>query len=196
MKALALAAAVMLAGTASAAFFEDFEGGIPGTWTLVDNTGNGGWAINTYFGDDNWTSGGGLCATIDSDYYGQVDIDAELISPAIVVPSGAALEFDTNYITYTGADYADTDISLDGGASWMNLLSWHGDEDEQGTFWGDGVHISVDLFDFAGEEAMFRFHYYDANWEWYWQVDNFTVTPAPGALALLGLAVLMGRRRR
>ena len=196
MRMLALAASLLLASTASASFFEDFEGGIPGTWTLTDYAGNGGWNVNTYFGDDNWTSGGGICADINSDYYGSVDIDAALISPLIAIPAGAMLEFDTNYITYLGYDYADTDISVDGGATWINLLSWHGDADEQGTFWGEGVHISVDLFDYSGQDAMFRFHYYDANWEWYWQVDNFAVTPAPGALALLGLAGLIGRRRR
>ena len=87
MRMLALAASLLLASTASASFFEDFEGGIPGTWTLTDYAGNGGWNVNTYFGDDNWTSGGGICADINSDYYGSVDLDAALISPLIAIPA-------------------------------------------------------------------------------------------------------------
>jgi len=196
VKTLALIAAAAFATTASAGYFEDFNGGIPGDWTVIDNLGNGQWNDNDFFGDSNWTGGDGLCATIDSDGLGAVDLDTELISPLITLGAGATLEFDTNYNTYTGADYADTDISLDGGATWVNLLSWHGFDDEQGTLFGEGAHISVDLIDYAGEDAMFRFHYYDANYEWYWQVDNFEITPAPGALALLGLAGLITRRRR
>ncbi|MCK4871795.1 MAG: PEP-CTERM sorting domain-containing protein [Phycisphaerales bacterium] len=193
---VAASAVISLAGVASADLVEDFNAGIPGTWTVVDNIGNGGWQTNDYYGDPNWASGDGLCAEIDSDYIGQVDVDSELISPFFLVPDGATLDFDTNYITYTGADYADTDISLDG-MTWTNLLSWHGDADEQGEFQGSGVPISVAIPSaFYGQTAQIRFHYYDANWEWYWQVDNVSVVPAPSSIALLGLAGLVTRRRR
>lgn len=197
---VAASAVISLAGLASADLVEDFTTGIPSDWTIVDNTGNGGWQTNGDYGDPNWTgvSGDdfGLCAHIDSDDIGSVDVDTELISPFFAVPDGAILDFDTNYNTYTGADYADTAISLDG-TTWTTLLSWHGDEDEQGTWWGDGVHISVAIpSEFYGQDAQIRFHYYDANWEWYWQVDNVSVVPAPSSIALLGLAGLVTRRRR
>ena len=185
---------------------EDFNGATfpPSGWTIVDNQGLGQiWQLNTYFDDDNWTGGDGTCADVNTDWYGGHahggDIATELISPEFLVPAGAMLEFDTNYQTYFGLDYADTDISIDDGANWINLLSWHGTGDQQGAFHGSGVHISLDLgTDYAGETARIRFNHYNANWEWYWQIDNFVITPEPGTLSLLilgGLAVMRRRNR-
>jgi len=202
MRKIALLAALPLllgsvAAEAGYLWYEDFNAGFPPTgWTVIDNTGNGAWQLNTFFGYANWTGGDGTCAMVDSDGYGMVNLDTELISMSFVVPSGATVEFDTNYMTYTGADYADTDISIDGGSNWINLLSWHGAADEQGTFMGlPGAHASASISAYAGETAQIRFHYYNANWEWYWQVDNVGVTPEPASLLLLGLGGLLLRRR-
>jgi len=204
-KLLAVAAvfALCAATPAWASWLEDFDAGIPATWTVVDNSVGGAapWGTNADWSDDNYTDPAGLntslCAEANSDVPGSgVTVDTELISHLFTVPAGATLEFDTNYQSYTDLDFADTDISVDGGSSWTNLLHWIPPDDEQGVWHGTGVHVSTDISSYAGQDAQIRFHYGDANWEWYFQVDNVAVTPEPGSLALLGLGALALIRRR
>ncbi len=158
---------------------EDFDGGTfpPAGWTMVDNTpGSTGWDLNTFFGIANITGGTGECATLDSDYYGWGAIDAELITPSFVVPVGSTLEFDHSFRWYSGGlnEQADVDISINGGA-WTNLANYSGGDNGYPT----GVHISIDLGAYAGQQAQVRFRYYDANWDWWWEVDNVRVTETP-----------------
>ena len=172
-------------------FMEDFEGGIPADWTLVDNLGNGGWLLNTDYGNPNYTPGSGLCADIDSDEIGSVDVDAEMITHLFTVPASAAtLEFDNEFNWYSGGNDEKGDVDIWTSArGWTNLLRFQG-EDVQYT------HESVDLSAYAGEEAQIRFHYYDANYEMRWQVDNVGVTPEPMTLTMLALGGLALMRRR
>ncbi len=178
---VALVAALSL--PALATINENFDAGIPGSWTTVDYLGSSpfNWTTNDVEGRANWTgptSGtNGLCAHADSDHHaGSFDIG--LISPSFVVPGGATLEYDTNYQNFLNLDWADTDISTDGGASWINLLRWH---EDHGTFSGwPGVHVSLDLSAYAGQTAQIRYHYYEPTsgfYDWLWQVDNVVVTP-------------------
>ncbi len=158
---------------------EDFDGGMfpPTGWTLIDNTpGDTGWALNTDFAIDNYTGGTGVCAAIDSDAFGWGAVDAELISPVFVVPVGSTLEFDHSFRWYSGGlnEQADVDISVDGGP-WENLANYSGGDDGYPT----GVHKSIDLGAYGGRQAQIRFRYYDANWDWWWEVDNVTVTEPP-----------------
>ncbi|MEW6073041.1 MAG: choice-of-anchor J domain-containing protein [Planctomycetota bacterium] len=157
-------------------WIEDFDGGVwpPAGWTTIDNTGNGDWNTNTFYFDSNTTGGTGECACIDSDYIGSVDIDCELISPAFDIPPiGTTLEFDMDYQNYALIDYADVDIDVGGG--WVNLVSYHADN-------GPNVHVALDLSAYAGATgAKVRFHYYLANWAWWWEVDNVALYPTASA---------------
>lgn len=157
-------------------WIEDFDSGVwpPVGWTTIDNTGNGDWNTNTFYFDGNTTGGTGECATIDSDYIGTVDIDCELISPAFDIPAiGTTLEFDMDYQNYALIDYADVDIDVGGG--WVNLVSYHADN-------GPNVHVVLDLSAYAGVTgAKIRFHYYLANWAWWWEVDNVALYPIAAA---------------
>jgi len=205
-KSYMLAVSAMLA-TVSGAFAqwsEDFSGGIPGTWTIADYEPGGSaftWGLNTDTGDGNYTGGSGLAAMANSDAF-PGEFDLGLITPAFVVPTVAAmLDYDTNYQNFAGLDFADVDISTDGGSTWTTLLSWN--EDHGGFFGGPGVHVSLDLSAYAGATAMIRFHYYDPNtddWDWYWQIDNVAVSgvPEPATMATLGLglAALLRKRRK
>ncbi len=153
----------------------------PAGWTVTDNAGVGcDWATNLDFSRvfDNFTGGTGICAMQDSDFCGSgTYLDTELITHTFVVPGSASLEYDTNYqdLSSTSGDLADVDIDIGGG--WVNLLSWN---EDHGAFYAlPGEHVVIDLAAFAGETATLRFHYWDNNgtgWDWYWQVDNVTVT--------------------
>ncbi|HET91569.1 MAG TPA: hypothetical protein ENN99_12655 [Chloroflexi bacterium] len=155
---------------------EDFDGGSfpPSDWTVVDNTGNGGWATNTTWGEDNYTGGAGEAATVSSDVAGWVEIDTELRTPPFDLPTGsaAALKYVANYQNL--GDYFDVDISTDGGVGWTNLLRWN---DDFGDFHGpSGVDVEIDLSAYMGMTGlMLRWRYYDANWAWYVQIDDVEV---------------------
>ena len=204
MRAFVIAATgcLFVAAGARADYFEDFNGDWPAAgWTLIDNTGEGGWDVNTYFEDDNWTTADGTCAEINSDFFGFGAIDAELISPEVYIGADYVLSFLTNYYTYSGgpAEIADVDITTDGGSSWTNLIQWNQGDDQGGFESGDGVPRLADLGAFEGETVQVRFHYYDSNSDWYWQVDDVFIGAVPGPGGLLVLAIgglLAGRRRR
>jgi hypothetical protein len=158
---------------------EDFDSGVwpPAGWTVIDNTTTGlTWNTSSAFTRGNLVPGGaGECAAIDSDYYGLGPVeDGELWSAPFDVPAAAStIEWDQNYTWLL--DNADVDISTDGGGSWTNLLAF------TATTTG---HITVDLSGYAGMTGvMIRFHYYNADYAWYWQVDNFGLYPSATAAA-------------
>lgn len=192
-----IAALAALAGAAHGqAFFEDFEGGLPAGWTVIDNEGTGVvWDTNVAWGDGNYTDGTGMSFAVNSDTAGSLEYDTELVTHSFVVPTGGSLDLTANYQNLANLDFFDIDIN--DGSGWGNLLSWN--EDHGGFFAAPGEDISLDLSGYAGSNVEVRFHYYNPNtgdWDWYIQIDNVTVTPAPGAVALLGLGGLVATRRR
>ncbi len=160
---------------ADAVIQENFDGGAfpPSGWTVVDNTGNGTWDTSSAFAHGN-EAGSGEAAAIDSDAYGTVDIDGELITPAFDLPGELyVLEFDHYYNHYPGggSEVGDVDIRVGGGA-WVNLRRYTGSD--------SGGHVSLPLSDYGGATGVqLRFHYYQANYDLYWHVDNVAVRASP-----------------
>jgi hypothetical protein len=158
---------------------EKFDSGFPPAgWTVVNNNPpNEPWRLNTYYGRPNYAGNDGPCADADSDaaiWYGGYDIDSELITPSIDLSTfpSATLTFVTSYNFIGGSEYADVDISTDGGASWTNILHWTSDHSPT----GPGETVSLDLSPFSGGPVLIRFHYDAAGgWNWWWEVDNIVV---------------------
>jgi hypothetical protein len=171
---------------------EDFEAGIPADWTTIDNLGNGGWLTNADYARANETGGAGLAAAVDSDAIGSLNVDAELWTPEFTVPAAAELTFQERWRPYTGGldELGDVDISTDGGANWANLLQ----RTELDNL--TAVLTTIDLSSYAGQDVNVRWHYYNANYEYYWQIDDVCLTPEPASLALLLLGGLALLRRR
>ncbi len=175
-------------------WLEDFNGPFPPPgWSVVDNTGDAVWQRNTDLGRANYTGGDGTAAAIDSDVLNWAFIDAELISPPFIVPDNAYLEFDHSFRWYAlpPDERGDVDISVDG-APWATLLAFTGSDDGYPT----GTHKTLDLSAVAGQTIQVRFRYYDANWDWWWQIDNVAVTvaspvPALSAVSLWTMAALV-----
>jgi len=143
-------------------FYEKFEAGIPGTWTIVDNSigSCGVWQSNDAGGRGNLTGGSGGFAIVDSNFEGCAD--TELITPSFDVPLNAHLTFDTDYNYLT--DIAEVDITTDGGGTWSNLLHW--EVDKRGP-----LNVDLDFSTYSGETVQIRFINV-ANQDRWWEVDN------------------------
>ncbi|MFC7021572.1 S8 family serine peptidase [Promicromonospora thailandica] len=159
---------------------EEFESGdVPDGWTVEDLAGTEQvWTFDDRFGATNQTGGEGLFAEVNSDGYGPDGTqDTTLTSPSFDL-SGLEeplLTFDQSY----GAlgDFADVDLSLDGGETWETVL--HQTSDALG-------RTVVALPGAGGQsDVQVRFHYGDGAWALWWQVDNVGVgscEPVDGGL--------------
>ncbi len=166
---------------------ENFSGGIPASWTVVDG-GSGVGAAAT------WTTANpgartfapplvAPVAAVDSDNAGSsATQDEQLITPVLNLASAttATLDFDQYFRLYSGgqAELGDVDVrsSLTGGA-WVNVFR------NQTASSANPDHRSIGITPQAAGAAnvQVRFHYYQAAFEYYWQVDNVRVTyTAPG----------------
>jgi subtilisin family serine protease len=154
---------------------QGFEGeGLPQGWEVWDHAGTEiTWAFDDSAERGNLTGGSGGFAMVDSDYAGPVDVDTSLVSPPMDLTgeSVVILTFEQDFFTYAenNAEVADVDISINGG-EWLNVLRQTGNvrgPDQQ----------SIDISKMAAnqENVRVRFRYYNANSEWWWQVDSVRV---------------------
>ena len=133
------------------------------TWTNLDLEPRG-----------NLTGGTGVFAIIDDDYAGLDAItQAELWTPPFDIPGGGYethLLFKTDYNNLSVNESANVDISVDDGASWINLLHWN--TDHRGP-----LTQSVDLTDYADTTgAILRFYYDDGGaYAWWWEIDDVQI---------------------
>jgi N-acetylneuraminic acid mutarotase len=165
--------------------FEQFESGaLPAGWTVTDGVGNGQtWSFDNPGNRANMTGGDGQFAIVDSDHYGIGNSqDTSLVTPALDLSTvdAPSVRFDSDY--HNLGDTADVDVSIDGGTTWTNV--WERTTDQRGP-----DHESIDLPTAAHQaNVKVRFHYYDATWAWWWEVDNVAVggplgcVPTPGGL--------------
>ncbi|WP_184830544.1 S8 family serine peptidase [Kribbella solani] len=150
--------------------YETFDGGaVPNGWTVVDNAGNGQvWKFDDPGNRGNQTGGTGKFATVDSDKYGSGGTqNTALVSPVVDLSSVTApvIRFNQNYKRLS--DKADVDLSIDGGATWTNVL--------QQTATVSGLK-EIAIPQAAGKaNVQVRFHYYEAKYAWWWQVDNVLI---------------------
>ncbi|WP_460889615.1 S8 family serine peptidase [Promicromonospora xylanilytica] len=159
---------------------EEFEsGGVPEGWTVEDLAGTEQvWTFDDTAGAGNQTGGEGLFAEVNSDAYGPEGTqDTTLTSPALDLTDVETplLTFDQSYVAL--GDYADVDVSLDGGETWETAL--HQTAEAEG-------RTAVPLTGAGGRsDVRVRFHYGDGAWAMWWQVDNVSVgecLPVDGGL--------------
>jgi uncharacterized repeat protein (TIGR01451 family) len=170
---------------------EDFESGIPGDWQIVD----GGGTSDTWYADSAADPGGcsntdpgppvsGTWAAVDSDCAGSgVAMDESLITPLLDLTNAltAAVEFDHFYDQYQ-TEIAELDVrsSLTGG-SWVNVARWS----------ADTTNAQIENIDITAQAAgaadvEIRWHYYNADFDWFWYVDNVRVSfTAPGGCEMV-----------
>ena len=165
-----------------AGLYELFEtGALPAGWENVDNAGTDEvWTFDDPGERGNLTGGDGGFAVIDSDVYGIGGLqDAELVTPSIdlTVVDDPVIRFATDY-NDIGDEQADVDLSLDGGATWETV--WSETEDLRGP---QTVEVPID--DAAGaDDVTVRFHYHEAAFAWWWEVDEVFVRQRGGRRGL------------
>ncbi len=163
---------------------EGFEDTFPPPgWTVFNNAAFGvEWTNTDPGGRTNRTGGTGLFAIADSDAGGLTDTSTELWTPAIDLTglTDPLVTFRMDYHHYSG-DQAALDVSTDDGTSWSNLATWTGDRrgPRQESFatpgaGADGVRVRWD---------------YDANYDWWWQVDEVEVTACAAGVAQVEVPV-------
>jgi hypothetical protein len=154
--------------------FETFSGtATPAGWTVVDTSGGGPWVFNDPGARGNLTGGSGGMASVDSDNYGGGKTqDTELRTPLLNFANEPEvfLRFRTDFRWYETApnEVADIDISQNGAAGpWVNV--WRRTEAYRGP-----VQETLDVSAVAGgrSNVMARFRYYNASFDWWWQVDD------------------------
>ncbi|MFI5846054.1 S8 family serine peptidase [Catenuloplanes sp. NPDC051500] len=160
-------------GYASDGVYAPFEGGVaPAGWTVTDAVGRGQtWKFTDDGNRGNKTGGSGGFAIIDSDHYGSGGAqDTSLVSPVVNLSAVTApvIRFNQDF-NWLGSDNADVDLSIDGGATWTTVLAQASDV--------PGPRVTeIPIPSAAGKSAVqVRFHYYDASYEWWWEVDNVLI---------------------
>src|SRR6056297_900799 len=151
---------------------ENFDSGIPGEWTITD----GGDSNDTWYGATDY-SGDDLDGTpfgfVDSDAAGSsVNMDEILESPA-VSPSGYTtyyLSFDQYFRDFMGDE--DADVQAWDGSAWQTVASFTGAD--YGS-WSSPDNQIIDVTAHVNSNMKVRFHYYNANFDYYWAVDNVKI---------------------
>ncbi|HET6479165.1 MAG TPA: S8 family serine peptidase [Actinoplanes sp.] len=167
--------------------YQTFDGTTaPTGWTVVDNVGKGQtWKFTDDGQRGNNTGGNGGFAVIDSDRYGSGNTqDSSLVSPVtdLTGVDSPVIRFDQEYRLF-GPETGDVDLSIDGGATWSNVLR------QQSNVPGP-KRTTIAIPQAAGKsQVQVRFHYYDASFAWWWQVDNVLIgelecVPTDGGLVL------------
>ncbi len=151
-----------------------FDAGIPADFTIV----NGGvcaatWEASTFNGGLNGTQ----MAFVNSDGAGSTcgTMDEQLIT-SVVNTGGVSelyIDFDQHFQQY-GASIGDVDIW--DGTAWQTVYSI---SSNIGGF-GAPNHQHIDITAYANIGMKVRFHYYQADWSYWWAIDNVKVWDGVG----------------
>jgi hypothetical protein len=156
-----------------APFAENFDAGLPETWTVVD----GGSTSDTWYNETNY-DGNSVDGTpfmfANSDAAGPGStMDEQLISPVIDAQNADALFLMFDYVyQYIGTEHFSADVF--DGSDWVEVFNTQADS---GPFpWGPTVSQSIDVTEFANDLFQVRFNYVSNGWNWYVALDNVVVT--------------------
>ncbi len=162
-------------------FFDDFEDvtAFQNTWQFISEPGNDstvGWTDCNSAANSNDTGGGGNCAIASSDDYcfsGCSLMHVSLVSPVLdfSMCNDVTLSFLSDFQDFNHRDYGYVEISTDNGNTWTKVFSY-----ELQDYPGPRQEV-IDLSAFAGfSQVLIKFRYYAPGWDWWWEIDNVTVT--------------------
>jgi hypothetical protein len=159
----------------------------PATWTItVGGSSADTWQFVT--DDAGNTLDGTPFAFVDSDGAGSVDMDEILESPEVDVSSATSLflSFDQFYNDWGFGNDEVADVDVWDGVAWQNVYSA---PDLDVGAWGAPDHQDIDVTAHINANFKVRFHYYNANFEYWWAIDNVVVyEPDPVDFAVTGIS--------
>ena len=183
---------------------ENFNGAAAGWSTVNNSTGgtpaNAAWTLRpngyvysavTYNSND---ASQFYMSNSDAQGSGSV-LATQLISPAFSLAnySAASLSFWHYYrdIADTG-DSAVVEVSTNGGATWAIAQPYTATAGSASGF----VNATVNLNAYAGQSSVTLRFRYRATWDWYWALDNVSVTGTPSGIpaGLIGTSCLVPAR--
>ncbi len=159
---------------------EDFDAGVPGSWTVVDHLGNGCvWRDDDPGGRGNLTGGSGIFAIADSDMCDPMN--TELQTPAFDATGYTGLQ-----IAYRN-DYNDlgstAHVDVYDGDTWTTIDDLSGVSSR-----GPETRVVNTAAGAGSAHARISWHY-AAGYDWWWEVDEIriygtTCTPQAGGLVV------------
>jgi hypothetical protein len=168
--------------------FENFDGGIPSSWTIEDDgTSADTWeGVSDLGGND---LDGTPFAAVSSDDAGIGPVLDEMLYSPVVNASIAEqlfLGFDQYYRHLGTGSYGIVEVF--DGTDWVTVLN----QTATVGAWGAPDQQMIDVSQYSNEFFQVRFHYFDnGSWSWYWAVDNVVITDA---VTRLGEPVLTHNR--
>ncbi len=151
-------------------FGEDFEVWPPAGWTIVNNGNNEDTWMSSEGSSRVLTGSTGLFALIDSDASeSTVMMNDELITPALDLSAYSSLSLTyRHHYRHWGSSRGYVDISVDGGSTWTNVVTYSASS-------AIGATPSHDISFAAGEpDVRIRFRY-TSGWDYYWLLDDVMI---------------------
>ncbi len=196
-KKLLSLSALLLSGMAfsqTTILLEDFESGLPGTWSQTTNSTDGGWLAGTAttLSSQYWAISTANATDIVATNDDQCNCDKSadrLMSPTLNLSTVTAARLSVD-IFFNGGTYQGSteigliEISTNGGSTWTTLQTLTGAADWYTNF--------IDLSAYVGQSNVkIAFHYNDdAGWLFGYAIDNFYVyEPAPVDVEMTSLNV-------
>jgi len=172
---------------------ENFNGA--NSWTTANtssggsNPANAAWTLRP---DGYMNTGGTIVYTFHSNDNSQfyltnadaagsgVTVSTVLQSPSFstVGYTSASLQFYHHYSDFSANDQAAVEISTNG-TTWSNLQTYTSDQGTESSF----VLATISLTPYVGNAAVYIRFKYDAGWDWFWAVDNVTITGTPSTVS-------------
>ncbi|NLH15290.1 MAG: hypothetical protein GX455_01800, partial [Phycisphaerae bacterium] len=169
----AVIATATVKGSQETLYQTDFESGLDSVWSIVD----GGTSTDTWQRIDSIDGyGQGKVLLADSDAAGNVIMDEQAILQLNCAGwKTMRLQFDHHFREFSvdPAEIGDVDVSVNEGA-WQNLVRY-----QYGSFEGQ-VTLNLPSTADGQSNVRIRWHYYNANWDYHWLIDNVQVTGLRG----------------
>lgn len=159
---------------------EDFDGGLPATWSLVDYTFGGNWTFNHSNNGLNSTTSANGYMNFDSEAYGDdfLPEDADLVMPTLDCSNhtNVTLSFEQHFMQFFSSTTS-VKVSNDG----VNYTSFPvGNNVNVPQFFGQTINpelINIDISSIAdGQPTVFIRFNYTGNYDVYWRIDDVAVT--------------------
>ena len=157
---------------------ENFDSGIPSGWNVTDSGTSSDTWINT---DGSYLSTPG---DLDGTNYMMCDSDAagsgvtmnETFTSPVIPCTGydpVTLEFDHYFRYYSSGGTEVAEVEVYDGSQWQSVYASSTVSEGE---WSNPDHETITITQYANANMQIRFRYYDAEYDWWWAIDNVLVT--------------------